>query len=163
MNNGIFLLLGTNLGDRSQHLAAARALIEAKAGKIMKASAVYVTAAWGKTDQPDFYNQVIEIESILSPDDLLQTTKNIEEAMGRVRTEAWGARTMDIDILLYGDVIVEREQLTIPHPRMNNRKFTLIPLAEIAADVIHPVEQKSIRELLTLCNDTLDVSPLVRV
>lgn len=163
MNNGIFLLLGTNLGDRSQHLAAARALIGAKAGKIVKASAVYLTAAWGKTDQPDFYNQVIEIESILSPDDLLRTTLGIEEAMGRIRTETWGARTMDIDILLYGNVIVEREQLTIPHPRMNNRKFTLIPLAEIAAEVIHPVEQKSIRELLALCTDPLEVSALARV
>ena len=161
MSNGIFLLLGTNLGDRSQHLAAARALIEAKAGKIIKTSALYVTAAWGKTDQPDFYNQVIEIESILSPDDLLRTTLEIEEAMGRVRTEAWGARIIDIDILLYGSVIVGREQLTIPHPRMNNRRFTLVPLAEIAPGVIHPIEQKSIRELLARCTDPLDVSPLV--
>ena len=160
MNNGIFLLLGTNLGDRNQNLATARTRIEANAGKIVKASAVYLTAAWGKTDQPDFYNQVVEIESILSPDELLSTTLGIEEAMGRVRTEAWGARTMDIDILLYGDVIVEREQLTIPHPRMNNRKFTLIPLAEIAPEVIHPVEQKTIRELLAICSDTLDVSTL---
>lgn len=162
MNNGIFLLLGTNLGDRSQNLATARALIEAKAGKIIKTSAVYLTAAWGKTDQPDFYNQVVEIESILSPDELLSTTLGIEEVMGRVRTEAWGARTMDIDILLYGDVIVEREQLTIPHPRMNNRKFTLIPLAEIAPKVIHPIEQKTISELLAICSDTLDVSTLIR-
>ncbi len=162
MNNGIFLLLGTNLGDRSQHLAAARAQIEAKAGKIMKASAVYVTAAWGKTDQPDFYNQVIEIESILSPNELLSTTLSIEEAMGRVRTEAWGARTLDIDILLYGNVIVEREQLTIPHPRMNNRRFTLVPLADRAPEIIHPVEQKSIRELLARCTDTLEVSALAR-
>lgn len=149
------------MGDRSQHLATARTLIEAKAGKVVKASAVYVTAAWGKTDQPDFYNQVIEIESILSPDDLLRTTLEIEETMGRVRTEAWGARTLDIDILLYGDVIVERENLTIPHPRMNIRKFTLVPLAEIAPEIIHPVEQKPIRELLDLCADRLDVSPLV--
>jgi 2-amino-4-hydroxy-6-hydroxymethyldihydropteridine diphosphokinase len=162
MNNGIFLLLGTNLGDRSQHLAMARAQIEAKAGQIVRSSAIYQTAAWGKTDQPDFYNQVIEIESILSPDDLLRTTSAIEEAMGRVRTETWGARTMDIDILLYGDVIVEREQLTIPHPRMNSRRFTLIPLAEIAPEVIHPVEQKTIRELLAICSDTLNVSRLVR-
>lgn len=161
MNNGIFLSLGSNLGDRNQNLVTARALVEVKAGKIVKASAVYVTAAWGKTDQPDFYNQVIEIESILSPDDLLRTTLEIEETMGRVRTEAWGARTLDIDILLYGNVTVERENLTIPHPRMNYRKFTLVPLAEIAPEVIHPIEQKSIRELLTTCTDTLDVSALL--
>jgi 2-amino-4-hydroxy-6-hydroxymethyldihydropteridine diphosphokinase len=160
MNNGIFLLLGTNLGDRNQNLATVRTLIEAKAGKIIKTSAIYLTAAWGKTDQPDFYNQVVEIESILSPDELLSTTLGIEEVMGRVRTEAWGARTMDIDILLYGNVIVDRANLTIPHPRMNNRKFTLIPLAEIAPDILHPVEQKSIRELLATCTDTLDVSAL---
>jgi 2-amino-4-hydroxy-6-hydroxymethyldihydropteridine diphosphokinase len=160
MNNGIFLLLGTNLGDRSQHLATARALIEARAGKIIKTSAIYQTAAWGKTDQPDFYNQVIEIESILSPDELLKTTLGIEEEMGRVRTEVWGARTIDIDILLYSDIMVEREHLIIPHPRMNNRKFTLIPLAEIAPEVIHPVTQKTIRELLAICTDKLNVFTL---
>lgn len=160
MSNGIFLLLGTNLGDRSEHLVTARALIEAKAGKIIKASAIYRTAAWGKTDQPDFYNQVIEIESILSPDELLKITLGIEADMGRVRTEAWGARTIDIDILLYSDIIVEREHLIIPHPRMNNRKFTLIPLAEIAPEVMHPVARKTIRELLAICNDTLDVFTL---
>lgn len=162
MNNGIFLLLGSNLGDRSEHLATARALIESKAGKIIKTSAIYQTAAWGKTDQPDFYNQVIEIETILSPDDLLKTTLGIEVDMGRVRTETWGARTIDIDILLYSDIIVEHEHLIIPHPRMNNRKFTLIPLAEIAPGVIHPITQKTIRELLAICTDDLNVFTLVR-
>lgn len=162
MNNGIFLSLGTNLGDRNQHLATARTWIEAKAGKIIKESAVYQTAAWGKTDQPDFYNQVIEIESILSPEDLLRTTLGIEADMGRIRTEVWGARTIDIDILLYSDIIVEREHLSIPHPRMNNRKFTLIPLAEIAPEVIHPVAKKTIRELLAICTDSLNVFTLSR-
>ncbi|SKC56691.1 2-amino-4-hydroxy-6-hydroxymethyldihydropteridine diphosphokinase [Ohtaekwangia koreensis] len=157
MNNGIFLLLGSNLGDRAQNLETSRNLIQQTAGRIVKASSIYQTAAWGKSDQPDFYNQVIEIETLLDPDTLLQTTLQIEEHMGRTRTEVWGSRIIDIDILLYGDVIVEHERLKIPHPQMTNRRFTLVPLSEIASEVIHPITRKEIRELLLICEDQLAV------
>jgi 2-amino-4-hydroxy-6-hydroxymethyldihydropteridine diphosphokinase len=157
MNNGIFLLLGSNLGDRAQNLETSRNLIQQTAGRIVKASSIYQTAAWGKSDQPDFYNQVIEIESLLDPDTLLQTTLQIEEHMGRTRIEVWGSRIIDIDILLYGDVIVEHERLKIPHPQMTNRRFTLVPLSEIAPEVIHPITRKEIRKLLLICKDQLAV------
>ncbi|HEY9048409.1 MAG TPA: 2-amino-4-hydroxy-6-hydroxymethyldihydropteridine diphosphokinase [Ohtaekwangia sp.] len=157
MDSGIFLLLGTNLGDREQNLAKAKDLISKQVGNLVKESSIYQTAAWGKNDQPDFYNEVIEIDTTLSPQALLQTTLHIEEELGRKRMETWGPRVIDIDILLYRDSIIDTARLTIPHPAMAQRRFTLVPLAEIAADILHPVLQKKISELLDLCPDQLAV------
>ncbi|HEY9005513.1 2-amino-4-hydroxy-6-hydroxymethyldihydropteridine diphosphokinase [Ohtaekwangia sp.] len=157
MDSSIFLLLGTNLGDREQNLAKAKELILAQVGTITRQSSTYQTAAWGKTDQPDFYNEVIAIDTALAPEALLQATLGIEEQMGRRRTEVWGTRVIDIDILLYHDCIVATTNLTIPHPAMAQRRFTLIPLAEIAADIVHPIYKKTIRELLEHCEDQLPV------
>jgi 2-amino-4-hydroxy-6-hydroxymethyldihydropteridine diphosphokinase len=157
---GIFILLGTNLGNKVLNLEQARAALERQAGVIKKASSLYKTSAWGKTDQPDFLNQVTELESELSPQEMLRTILSIELDMGRTRTEHWGSRLIDIDILLYGDVILDSAELRIPHPQMINRRFTLTPLAEIAADVVHPVHKKKIHELLALCPDPLEVIKL---
>jgi 2-amino-4-hydroxy-6-hydroxymethyldihydropteridine diphosphokinase len=158
--NHIYLLLGTNLGDRLQNLLVARNLIEITAGKIITESSIYETAAWGETDQPKFLNQVVEIDSDLHPHELLQELMNIESAMGRIRERKWGPRLIDIDILLYGEMIIQSETLTIPHPAMHQRRFTLLPLAEIAKDLVHPLLQKSIEDLLELCSDNLPVEKI---
>jgi 2-amino-4-hydroxy-6-hydroxymethyldihydropteridine diphosphokinase len=153
-----FLLLGTNLGDRKKNLASARNALESSIGRIQKSSSIYQTAAWGKTDQPDFFNQAIAIETELSSQKMLEEILNIELQMGRRREEKWGQRVIDIDILLYGDQVVNTSALTIPHPQLPNRKFALEPLAEIAGKVQHPVLKIEIGEMLVKCGDALPVS-----
>ena len=157
MNTNIFLLLGTNLGDRLDNLSIARAEIEVHVGKIIRASSIYRTAAWGKMDQPDFYNQVVCIESILNAQSILENILNIEKRMGRERLEKWGARVIDIDLLFIGDIQIDTLTLQVPHPEIPNRRFTLVPIAEIAHDFIHPSKQKRISELLDECPDHLPV------
>jgi 2-amino-4-hydroxy-6-hydroxymethyldihydropteridine diphosphokinase len=151
--NHVFLLLGTNLGDRFENLLVARNHVAITTGKIITESSIYETAAWGKTDQGPFLNQVIEIETDSTPTALLAQLLSIESIMGRVREEKWGPRLIDLDILLYDEIIVQSESLTIPHPALHRRRFTLIPLAEIAANIVHPVLQKSIATLLKECSD----------
>lgn len=145
------------MGNREKNLSRAKKLIEEQAGKVSRASALYETAAWGKTDQPSFYNQALELETDLSPLDLLHLLLAIEKKLGRHRDEKYGPRTIDIDILLYGDHICNDPQLRIPHPELQNRRFALTPLAEIGPGLVHPVFQKSITELLAICTDTLEV------
>jgi 2-amino-4-hydroxy-6-hydroxymethyldihydropteridine diphosphokinase len=161
MKTGIFLSLGSNQGDRSTNLHDARLKIQKQVGKIVRASSIYSTAAWGVTDQPDFLNQVIEIESSLSPGSLLEKTHTIEKSLGRIRTGKWGARIIDIDILLYRDATLKTTHLTLPHPELPNRKFVLIPFAEIAPDLLHPTLQKKISELLEICSDQLAVTKFI--
>jgi 2-amino-4-hydroxy-6-hydroxymethyldihydropteridine diphosphokinase len=153
MNNGIFLLLGTNLGDRMANLSMARDYIQQNAGTIIKQSSIYKTAAWGKTDQPDFYNQAVVLDTALSPHELLDTVLGIENIMGRKREEKWGARLIDIDILFYGEMVVTTPQLAIPHPGIPNRRFVLHPMAEIAGEFIHPELRKTVGTLLKECSD----------
>jgi 2-amino-4-hydroxy-6-hydroxymethyldihydropteridine diphosphokinase len=160
MNHRIFLSLGTNLGDRALNLKLAREGIEQRIGKIIATSSLYQTEAWGKNDQPDFYNQVLEINSLLEPETLLGELLRLEETMGRVRTEKWGTRIIDIDILLYGGQIVNTQHLTIPHPGIEHRNFVLIPLAEIAPAMLHPIHKKTIADLLMICTDPLIVKKL---
>lgn len=157
MNAKVFLLLGTNMGDRNNNLVNALLAIHQDAGKVYKKSSVYQTAAWGKTDQQPFYNQVIELETSLNPFQLLTTLLSIEQKMGRKRTEHWGERKIDIDILFYGDEIIETSDLIVPHPQLEYRRFTLVPLHEIAPDFVHPVLQKKVYELLEACPDKLSV------
>ncbi|UII29931.1 2-amino-4-hydroxy-6-hydroxymethyldihydropteridine diphosphokinase [Fulvivirga ulvae] len=158
MIEGIFLLLGSNLGDKKKLLNSACSIINSELGPIMGRSSLYETAAWGKTDQPAFLNQVIEVNSALSAAEVLKCINNIESRLGRVRTEKWGARIIDIDILYYGHEIIETENLTIPHPGIPDRRFTLAPLVEIAPDFIHPVLRKTNTELLARCSDKLEVN-----
>jgi len=156
MEGGIFLLLGTNLGDRLSNLEEAITRI----GSVTRRSSVYETGAWGKTEQPEFLNQVIEIKSDLDPRELLQKILDIEIAMGRVRVEKWGTRLIDIDILFYRNEIIDEAELIIPHPQIQNRRFTLEPLNELAPDLEHPILKKTIRQLLDECNDPLPVKRL---
>ena len=160
MNDLIFILLGSNLGDRHSNLNYARLEIGRLIGKIITTSSIYKTAAWGQMEQPDFYNQVIEIRSALSPEKMLSIVKNIEKKAGRVREEKWGPRIIDIDILFYGDYIIASDTLVIPHPHIPDRRFTLLPLAEIAYDFIHPVNKKSVNQMLDACTDKLAVEKL---
>lgn len=160
LTNRVFLLLGTNLGNRSDNLLVAIEQVQITAGKIIQASSIYETAAWGKTDQANFLNQVIEIETALAPIDLLNALLSIEEQMGRSREIKWGPRIIDIDILLYDEIVVTSDTLTVPHPALHERKFTLVPLAEIAGDQVHPIFQKKISELLAICSDPLPVTKI---
>lgn len=159
MTGGIFLLLGSNLGDRRGHMAEAIEHIRTFA-TVVQTSSIYTTGAWGNTNQPDFLNQVIEVDTTVSPGELLQNILNVESKMGRSRIEKWGARIIDIDILFYRDTIVDSTDLKVPHPQMQNRKFTLIPLREIAPDFVHPLFRKTITRLDEECTDTLEVRRL---
>ncbi|SEJ68541.1 2-amino-4-hydroxy-6-hydroxymethyldihydropteridinediphosphokinase [Dyadobacter sp. SG02] len=156
----VFLLLGSNLGDRPQVLAAAREAIADLAGSITSQSAIYETEPWGITYQPAFLNQVLEISTSLLPEDLLRIILNIEHDLGRVRYERWGARVIDIDMLYFGQVIMDSARLTLPHPRIQDRRFVLAPLAEIAPDFLHPLLQKTSTQLLEQCPDTSAVSKI---
>jgi 2-amino-4-hydroxy-6-hydroxymethyldihydropteridine diphosphokinase len=152
-----YLLTGGNLGDRLAYLAKARQLIGQSCGRILKISAVYETAAWGVTDQPAFYNQALALETTLDPEQLMQELLHIEEKMGRTRTIKMGPRIIDLDILLIDDLIMQTGLLTLPHPALPERRFALLPLAEIAPELVHPVLHKTVGELLAECPDDLDV------
>ena len=152
------MLLGSNLGNRKINFEAARNLIEQECGAIIQLSSLYETQAWGKTDQPPFLNQAMEIETELSAEQLIKQLLKIEKMMGRERKEKYGPRIIDIDILLFNEEQYDLPFLKIPHPEMQNRRFALIPLAEIAANSRHPVSGKSISQLLKECPDKLDVT-----
>jgi len=155
-----YILLGSNLGDRKKHIASAISEISATLGIIEVSSSLYETASWGKHDQPDFLNQVIELKTNLNPKDLLTGVLNIEIKLGRKRIEKWGSRVIDIDILLYGQQIVDEPDLCIPHPFLAFRRFCLMPLNEIAPQFVHPILKKTIQELLFELSDDLFVKKL---
>ncbi len=155
--NTAYLLTGGNLGERVHNLAMARELVEAQTGNIIAASSLYETAAWGNTDQPAFLNQAIMIETPLNARQLIRRILKIEKKMGRIREEKYGPRLIDIDILLFNNEKHNYQFLKLPHPEMQNRRFALLPLAEIAPEIIHPVLKKTITELLQECKDELEV------
>jgi 2-amino-4-hydroxy-6-hydroxymethyldihydropteridine diphosphokinase len=155
--NQAFLLIGGNMGDRLANLTSAREAIQARCGKITAASALYETAAWGLHDQPSFLNQALQVQTFSKPHVLLQALLQVEQSLGRIRQKKYGPRLIDIDILLYGDVVLDTPDLKIPHPELPNRRFALTCLADIAAGVVHPLFQKSIRQLLHECADPLAV------
>ena len=155
--NTAYLLIGGNLGDRAAYLQQAIKQIEALCGHITRTSSIYETAAWGNTNQPAFYNQAIQLTTSLPPETLLAQLLAIEIEMGRVRTQKYGPRTIDLDILMIDDTILDSPSLSIPHPQLQNRRFALLPLNEIAPALHHPVLDKTIQELLLNCPDTLDV------
>ena len=150
-------MIGGNLGDRMQNLETARQLIDEHCGTITNTSSIYETEAWGINDQPAFLNQVVELETKYNAKQLIRRILKTEKHMGRVRKEKYGPRIIDIDILLFNSEILDLSNLKVPHPELQNRRFALLPLAEIAPDLIHPVLNKSIVQLLKECNDELDV------
>jgi 2-amino-4-hydroxy-6-hydroxymethyldihydropteridine diphosphokinase len=155
-----YILLGSNLGDRRKYIASAISEICATLGTVELSSSLYETASWGKHDQPDFLNQVIEIKTNHNPKDLLAGILKIEIDLGRKRIEKWGSRIIDIDILLYGDQVVDEPELNIPHPFLAFRRFCLMPLNEIAPKFVHPILKKTIQELLFELSDDLFVKKL---
>ncbi|WPU92530.1 2-amino-4-hydroxy-6-hydroxymethyldihydropteridine diphosphokinase [Mucilaginibacter sabulilitoris] len=155
--DNIFLLLGSNLGDRKSFLNQAIAYIEAEIAPVIRASSVYETQSWGKTDAPDYLNQVLMLRGELPAGELLQKILAIESKLGRRREEKWGSRTIDIDILFYGDAVINEPRLQVPHPELHNRRFTLEPLAEIASDFVHPISHKNILQLKSELKDDLIV------
>lgn len=160
MINSAYFLIGGNLGDRINNLATARKLIEDKIGKIIKVSSVYETASWGITDQPKFLNEVLLVKTKFTPDETMQLIHGIENKMGRTRTQKNASRVIDIDILFFNDAVIRQQHLTIPHPEIQNRKFALTPLHEIAPGLVHPVFKRTVKELLSTTKDTLEVKLL---
>ena len=142
-----FLSLGSNLGNRSANLARARKMLREKGVDVLEASSVYETEPVDHLDQPWFMNQALQVRSSLDPQALLRLAQSVESAMKRVPTVAKGPRTIDIDILLAGDTVLNDPDLVIPHPRMAQRNFVLVPLCEIAPEIRHPVLGKTIREM----------------
>ncbi|MGI4734306.1 MAG: 2-amino-4-hydroxy-6-hydroxymethyldihydropteridine diphosphokinase [Janthinobacterium lividum] len=152
-----YLLLGSNLGNRAAYLRQAERALSAVAGEVVTASAYYETAAWGVEDQPAFLNQVLAVRTTLAAPALLAACFATEQQAGRQRQQRWGARTLDVDILLYGPEIIATPTLTVPHPALPARRFALVPLAEIAPQLRHPQLHLTIAELLATCPDPLPV------
>jgi 2-amino-4-hydroxy-6-hydroxymethyldihydropteridine diphosphokinase len=160
--NQIFLLLGSNLGNKRAVLEQTANIIGFRVGKIFASSSFFKTEPWGNTDQPSFVNQVIGVASLLGAKDLLDVCKKIEKEMGRETNEKWGPRLIDIDILFFGKDIIESDALSIPHPQLHLRRFTLEPFHEIAPELVHPIFKKTISELLFECTDRSEVHKLTR-
>jgi 2-amino-4-hydroxy-6-hydroxymethyldihydropteridine diphosphokinase len=158
--NKVFLITGGNIGDRKNNLELAAKSIEKNIGHIVKSSSIYETEAWGNTDQDSFYNQVHLVETEWAAKEIMNKILQIEEQMGRIRTIKNAARIIDIDILFVNDEIINNPIVTIPHKEINNRRFVLMPLQEIAPDFIHPVLKVTISKLLSMCKDPLKVIQL---
>ncbi len=158
--NKTYLLLGSNMGNSRQQLSDAIKHIGNMIGKVIRQSGFYQTAAWGNTDQPDFINQAIIVETQLSVPETMSTILDIEKKMGRIRTLKNAPRIIDIDILFFNKDIINTKNLIIPHPFIRERRFVLVPLNELSPRFIHPVINKTVRQLLKQCPDKLDVKKI---
>ncbi len=152
-----YLLLGTNEGEREKNLQKAKELIGKTCGQIILSSSIYETEAWGLKEQNSFLNEALSISTLLDASSLLVALKNIEVQTGRTEAVKWGPRVIDIDILFYGNEVVNNVDLKIPHPFIAERRFTLVPLNEIAKEFVHPVLKKTMNELLKECKDESEV------
>lgn len=155
-----YLLIGGNLGNRLEYLREAAALISTQAGWLTAASSIFETEAWGNTDQNPFLNQVLVIRTGLAAADLMTLLLSIEVDMGRLRQALYGPRTIDIDILFFDSEIHQSQHVTIPHPEITRRRFALVPMAELAPFLVHPVLLKTINQLLAECTDPLIVKKI---
>ena len=158
----IVILAGSNTGNRYGYLEKAREQVQQQAGPITAISSIYETDAWGKTEQPPFLNQAFIVHTALAPRMLLHVLLDIEQVMGRERHEKWAPRTIDLDILLYGEEVVHEPGLNIPHPEMAGRMFALVPLKELLPGFRHPVTGLTIAEMTLHCQDTLAVRKLTK-
>jgi 2-amino-4-hydroxy-6-hydroxymethyldihydropteridine diphosphokinase len=158
----VFILLGSNLGDKFVLINKAINSLVLEAGELITASDIFFSAPWGYDSTNHFYNAVIQMETILNSEELLQKCIEIEQKLGRKQKEKpeYEDRSIDIDILFFGKQIINLPELVIPHPRMHLRKFTLLPLRQIAPDFIHPIFQKSVSQLLNECDDDSKVEML---
>lgn len=149
-----FLGLGSNVGKRERYLGdAVEAIANLEDTELLCLSSIYETEPWGRKDQQPFLNQVVAVETGLGPEELLSACQEIERSLGQRRAERWGPRTMDIDLLLYGEKVVEEETLRVPHPRLLERRFVLVPLEEIAPSLSVPGSGKTVGEVLATCAD----------
>jgi 2-amino-4-hydroxy-6-hydroxymethyldihydropteridine diphosphokinase len=155
--NKAYLLIGGNVGNSLYYLNEAAELIQMDCGKVVNRSPIYETAPWGNTNQPAFLNQALELQTSFPAGELMTILLKIEEKMGRQRSEKFGPRIIDIDILLFNEEVHTGAELTIPHKELQNRRFVLQPLCDIAPSEVHPVLKKSIQELLLECPDNLPV------
>jgi 2-amino-4-hydroxy-6-hydroxymethyldihydropteridine diphosphokinase len=155
--NKVYLLIGGNMGDRMANLAEAIHLINQEIGPIQLTSSIYETAAWGNTNQPDFLNQALMLHTSLDAEKVMHQLLNIEIGMGRKRDIPMGPRTIDLDIMYFNDLVIDNELITIPHPKIAERRFVLMPLAEIAPQFLHPVLNNTNEALLKDCGDSLAV------
>ncbi len=157
----VYVGLGSNLGDREALVFQAIAMLGALSQiNVVRRAGIYETEPVGRQDQPWFVNTVVEIETSLGPETLLTQTQEIETRLGRQRRAQWGPREIDLDILLYGDRVMNTSQLTLPHPELHRRRFVLVPLCELAPDLIHPVLKRPLRELLSALHGTKQVTLL---
>jgi len=157
----VFLGIGSNLGNRENNMQQAVEHISKRVGEVCMTSTIYETEPWGFQSDFAFLNMVIVVETHMSPKELLSEILYIESSLGRIRNKVhYSSRIIDIDILLYDDVVLSEPDLTIPHPLLHERKFVLIPLCEISSELVHPVLKKTFRELLEECGDTSNVTPL---
>ncbi|MBC6110823.1 2-amino-4-hydroxy-6-hydroxymethyldihydropteridine diphosphokinase [Pedobacter fastidiosus] len=156
-----YLLLGSNLGNRAEILDQAIQLVGKNIGNVSEKSSLYETDAWGKTDQPVFLNQAIAVNTTLTAVEVLDRALEIEQKLGRIRKEKWGERLIDIDLILYGNEVINIEdKLQVPHPQMQFRKFVMEPLNEIASEVVHPILNITISEITKNITDNLEVKKL---
>jgi 2-amino-4-hydroxy-6-hydroxymethyldihydropteridine diphosphokinase len=156
----VFILLGGNVGDKCKIFTKTREMINDRIGNLTKSSSIYVTEPWG-FDSELFWNQALVVETRLLPLEILDVAQSIETTMGRIKTSKYyEPRTMDIDLLFYDDLLLDTPRLTLPHPKIAERRFVLVPLNEIAPDKHHAVTGLTIRELLFLCTDLLNVEKL---
>ena len=155
--NTVYIQLGSNIGKRESFITKSMHKVEDDIGKIITASSIFETTAWGNENQNSFLNSVIEIKTPFDAFTILQKSQEIENHLGRERSDKWGERTIDIDILFYNNKIINTKELTIPHPLVQNRKFVLVPLSEIAPNYMHPILKKNISTLLSECKDTQKV------
>lgn len=155
--NTVYIQLGSNIGERESFITKSMHKVEDDIGKIITSSSIFETTAWGNENQNNFLNSVIEIKTPFDAFTILQKSQEIENNLCRERSDKWGERTIDIDILFYNNKIINTKELTVPHPLIQKRKFVLVPLSEIAPNYMHPILKKNISTLLSECKDTQKV------